>query len=92
MDRINKTEKVSNYADDVYRFCVLPRRKDNEIEFALYHHGFAYPAGLSDRICARPASPVFKIKGKNRSGEFIGHLSHTGQMTNMENYKHVKEN
>jgi hypothetical protein len=50
-------------------------RKDNETEFALYRYGFAYLTGLSDRICARQTTPVFKFKRKHPSGKFISYCS-----------------
>lgn len=50
-------------------------RKDNETEFALYRYGIAYLTGLSDRICARQTTPVFKFKRKHPSGKFISYCS-----------------
>jgi len=41
---------------------MLPRRKNNEVEFALYRYGFAYFTGLSDLVCTRHPMPVYKIK------------------------------
>jgi len=76
-DRIKKTEKEGKRWEK--------RRKDNETEFALYRYGFAYLTGLSDCICARQTPPVFKIKKKHPSGEYISYCSsYSGQMTESE--------
>ena len=47
------------------------QRKDNETEFTIYRYGFAYRTGLSDPICARQTTRVFKIKRKQSCAEFI---------------------
>jgi hypothetical protein len=40
----------------------LPRRKNNEAEFALYRDGFAFLAGISDLVRRWRTAPVSKIK------------------------------
>jgi hypothetical protein len=47
-------------------------KENNEIESTLYRYGFARYIGLSARFYARQTAPVFKIKRKYASDEFIG--------------------
>jgi hypothetical protein len=73
--------------DDALVFIVLNviERKNNETETALYHYGFVYLACLSDRVCLRQTTPVFKIKRSVHSRELISiRFGRRRQMTNRE--------
>jgi hypothetical protein len=50
---------------------IFIRRKDVEIEFALYRYGYAYRTGFSDCIYVWQTTPAFKVKRKYYSGGLI---------------------
>ena len=64
-ERIRKTEKEGKPWE----------KQNNEIEPALSRYGTPHLTGVSDRICARQATPVFKIKRKDPCVEFINDCS-----------------
>ena len=63
----------------------VAKEKNSETKFVFYRYGFAHLASLSDLICTRQATPVFKIKRKYGSGEFTRYwFGRSRRMTNQK--------